>query len=190
MSQQSDVLPALHSSTEVELNDFGVFVFNEKAFPVSLVSSLQGTKLKSPGIEKKEAKVLKQFQHIDKEACWLKADAVRGRDPSRWRRDLAGNVICKKLRGCRGPFCMDFDHVVPLSKGGESVLDNCQVLQTTANRHKGDRLVEPTTDIKKYYKEISDRRVLPLQRHLDIVEFYVYGGSFSRLFLESNLTLR
>ncbi|GJD11203.1 hypothetical protein Gasu2_53420 [Galdieria sulphuraria] len=153
MSQQSDVLPALHS--------------------ISLVSSLQGTKLKSPGIEKKEAKVLKQFQHIDKEACWLKADAVRGRDPSRWRRDLAGNVICKKLRG--GPFCMDFDHVVPLSKGGESVLDNCQVLQTTANRHKGDRLVEPTTDIKKYYKEISDRRVLPLQRHLDIVEFYVYG---------------
>ncbi|GJQ13500.1 hypothetical protein GpartN1_g5291.t1 [Galdieria partita] len=177
MLQQTDTLLALQSSSKEEINDLGVFVFDEKAYPVTLVSSLQGTKLKSTDIEKKE-KVLRQFQHIDKEACWLKAEPVvsecsRGRDPSRWRRDLAGNVVCKKLRG--GPFCMDYDHVVPLSKGGESILDNCQVLQTTANRHKGDRLVESNTDIKKYYKEISDRRVLPLQRHLDIVEFYVYG---------------
>jgi len=181
------------SSNKEEINKLGVFVFEEEAYPVSLVASLQGTKLKVPALERKEAKLLRQFQHTDKEACWLKAEPVRGRDPSRWRRDLAGNVVCKKLRGCKGPFCMDFDHIIPLSKGGESSLENCQViysfsmefstqhstddkvLQTTANRHKGDRLVESSPNMKKFYKEISDKRVLPLQRHLDIVEFYVYG---------------
>jgi hypothetical protein len=64
------------SSNKEEINKLGVFVFEEEAYPVSLVASLQGTKLKVPALERKEAKLLRQFQHTDKEACWLKAEPV------------------------------------------------------------------------------------------------------------------
>eukprot|EP00871_Galdieria_phlegrea_P006091 jgi/Galph1/96/GphlegSOOS_G4822.1 len=149
--------------------------FKKFASLSSNVSTIQKPRTYSTTTQEKQERLTKQFSHSDKEACWLKAEQVRGRDPRRWRRDIGGNIVCKQLRGCKGPFCMDFDHIVALSKGGESTLDNCQVLQTTANRHKGNRLVEQSEGTKKFYRSISDKRILPTQRHLDIVEYYVYG---------------
>lgn len=56
------------------------------------------------------------FPHDVKEACWAKAETVKGRDPARWRRDALGNVVFRKLVGCQGCLCHDFDHIVPYSR--------------------------------------------------------------------------
>ena len=39
-----------------------------------------------------------------------------GRDPERWRRDALGNIVFRKLVGCPGCLCHDYDHIVPYSK--------------------------------------------------------------------------
>ncbi|RZB56190.1 hypothetical protein D0Y65_045413 [Glycine soja] len=71
----------------------------------------------------------RSFPHSVKQKCWEKADKVKGRDPDRWRRDALGNTLFRKLVGCPGCLCHDYDHIIPYSKGGESTLENCQVLQ-------------------------------------------------------------
>lgn len=63
-----------------------------------------------------------------------------GRDPERWRLDAMGNPVCRALRGCMGPLCHEYDHVLPFSKGGKTEINNCQILQTTLNRVKSNRV--------------------------------------------------
>lgn len=58
----------------------------------------------------------RSFPHSVKQQCWGKADKVRGRDPDRWRRDPLGNIVFKKLVGCPGCLCHDYDHILPYSK--------------------------------------------------------------------------
>lgn len=58
----------------------------------------------------------RSFSHGVKAQCWDKAEKVRGRDPDRWRRDYLGNVLFRKLVGCPGCYCHDYDHIVPYSK--------------------------------------------------------------------------
>ena len=58
----------------------------------------------------------RSFPHDVKEACWAKAETVNGRDPARWRRDPLGNIVFRKLVGCQGCLCHDYDHIVPYSK--------------------------------------------------------------------------
>jgi HNH endonuclease len=60
-----------------------------------------------------------------------------GRNPSRWRVDPVGNVVCNKLTTCEGCLCHEYDHIVPFSKGGLTSIENCQILQTRVNRFKG-----------------------------------------------------
>ncbi|GKF90176.1 HNH endonuclease domain-containing protein [Tanacetum coccineum] len=72
--------------------------------------------------------------------CSKKVDTVSGRDPSRWHKDVAGNIICKGLSNCQGCLCYEYDHIHPYSKGGASDLDNCQILQTRVNRRKSDKV--------------------------------------------------
>ncbi|PWZ58955.1 hypothetical protein Zm00014a_010392 [Zea mays] len=71
----------------------------------------------------------RSFSYAVKQQCWEKAERVPGRDPERWRRDALGNIVFRKLVGCPGCLCHDYDHIVPYSKGGKSTLENCQVLQ-------------------------------------------------------------
>ena len=54
--------------------------------------------------------------------CWQKADVVPGRHPERWRKDVAGNVVCRRLTRCEGCLCYEYDHIRPFSKGFSSVL--------------------------------------------------------------------
>lgn len=49
--------------------------------------------------------------------CWQKADVVPGRHPERWRKDVAGNVVCRRLTRCEGCLCYEYDHIRPFSKG-------------------------------------------------------------------------
>lgn len=58
----------------------------------------------------------RSFPHHVKKQCWDKADKIKGRDPERWRRDTLGNTVFRKLVGCPGCLCHDYDHVVPFSK--------------------------------------------------------------------------
>ncbi|KAG5571680.1 hypothetical protein H5410_061446 [Solanum commersonii] len=100
------------------------------------------------------------FDGEAKRMCWAKAETVPGRHPERWRKDFAGNILCKRLFNCQGCLCFEYDHIIPFSKGGESIAENCQILQT---RIDISRLKSYSCDIKFTDKE------------LDVIEMAVYG---------------
>ncbi|EPS70640.1 hypothetical protein M569_04118 [Genlisea aurea] len=112
----------------------------------------------------------RSFPHSVKQQCWEKAEKVKGRDPDRWRRDALGNVVFRKFVGCRGCLCHDYDHILPYSKGGKSTLENCQVLQATANRSKGNQIDVSRSDLikKSAYCRITGR-------DMDLLELTSYG---------------
>lgn len=58
----------------------------------------------------------RSFPYSVKQQCWEKAEKVKGRDPDRWRRDALGNIVFRKLVGCPGCLCHDYDHILPYSK--------------------------------------------------------------------------
>lgn len=57
------------------------------------------------------------FDKKAKNMCWAKAEIVPGRHPERWRKDAAGNIVCKRFCNCNGCLCFEYDHIVPFSKG-------------------------------------------------------------------------
>ncbi|XP_022012137.1 uncharacterized protein LOC110911791 isoform X2 [Helianthus annuus] len=95
------------------------------------------------------------FDHMTKKLCWAKADTVPGRHPDRWRKDAAGNIVCKRFCNCQGCLCFEYDHIVPFSKGGESVVENCQILQTRVNRFKSDKDQLDKTQLRGYSCDIN-----------------------------------
>ncbi|CAH2042263.1 unnamed protein product [Thlaspi arvense] len=58
----------------------------------------------------------RSFPYSVKQQCWNNAEKVKGRDPDRWRRDALGNIVFRKLVGCPGCLCHDYDHIIPYSK--------------------------------------------------------------------------
>lgn len=58
----------------------------------------------------------RSFPYSVKQQCWEKAEKIKGRDPDRWRRDALGNTVFRKLVGCPGCLCHDYDHILPYSK--------------------------------------------------------------------------
>ncbi|TQD79189.1 hypothetical protein C1H46_035230 [Malus baccata] len=113
----------------------------------------------------------RSFPYSVKQQCWDKAEKIKGRDPDRWRRDTLGNTIFRKLVGCPGCLCHDYDHIVPYSKGGQSTLENCQVLQATVNRSKGNRTEFSRAELiqKSSYCWVSGR-------DMDLLELSAYGN--------------
>ncbi|KAL3845943.1 hypothetical protein ACJIZ3_003346 [Penstemon smallii] len=113
----------------------------------------------------------RSFPYSVKQQCWEKAEKIKGRDPERWRRDPLGNTIFRKLVGCPGCLCHDYDHIIPYSKGGQSTLENCQVLQATVNRSKGNRTELSRSDLiqKSAYCRVSGR-------DMDLLELSAYGN--------------
>ncbi|KDP31263.1 hypothetical protein JCGZ_11639 [Jatropha curcas] len=113
----------------------------------------------------------RSFPYSVKQQCWEKAEKVKGRDPDRWRRDPIGNIVFRKLVGCPGCLCHDYDHIVPYSKGGKSTLENCQVLQATVNRSKGNRTELSRAELiqRSSYCRVSGR-------DMDLIELSAYGN--------------
>ncbi|GAB2221082.1 hypothetical protein Droror1_Dr00012249 [Drosera rotundifolia] len=138
--------------------------------PVDLLpTDLEGLEISSkPDIDQYTPR---SFPDYVKKQCWEKAEKVKGRDPSRWRRDPFGNIVFRKLVGCPGCLCHEYDHIVPYSKGGQSTLENCQVLQASVNRAKGCRTDIPKVDLinKSSYCRVSGR-------DLDLIELSAYGN--------------
>lgn len=111
------------------------------------------------------------FTWKEKEDCWEKSPYMFGRHPDRWRLDAFGNPVNKFLKGCMGPHCYEYDHIVPFSKGGESILENCQILNTYLNRAKSNR-----TDISfSEFRGISPKYMVT-EEELDIIEKSVFGN--------------
>jgi hypothetical protein len=109
------------------------------------------------------------FQQDMKKECWNKSTLVAGRDPERWRRDAVGNIICRKLTGCEGCLCHEYDHIVPYSKGGKTEGSNCQILQSRVNRMKGNK--DQNLEEMKLYS--CERKFT--EKELDVIEMALYG---------------
>ncbi|KAK8657708.1 hypothetical protein V6N13_035934 [Hibiscus sabdariffa] len=95
------------------------------------------------------------FDSKAKSKCWANAEVVPGRHPERWRKDAAGNIVCKRFCNCQGCLCFEYDHIVPFSKGGESTAENCQILQTRVNRYKSDKEDVDAARLKGYSCEVQ-----------------------------------
>ncbi|PKA59864.1 hypothetical protein AXF42_Ash015922 [Apostasia shenzhenica] len=133
-------------------------------------SSLQSSPSYQGGREQEENVRPRFFDSKAKIECWQKADVVPGRDPERWRRDIAGNVVCKRFFNCHGCLCFEYDHIVPYSKGGESTADNCQILQTRVNRLKSSKEWLDREKLEGFSCDIKFT-----DQELDIIEMAVYG---------------
>ncbi|GAB2299108.1 hypothetical protein Dimus_033180 [Dionaea muscipula] len=139
--------------------------------PEDLINELDGLKISSSSSSLSDPNNPRSFPHSVKQQCWDKADTIKGRDPNRWRRDPLGNIVFRKLVGCPGCLCHDYDHIVPYSKGGKSILENCQVLQATVNRSKGNRTDISRADLiqRSSYCRVSGR-------DMDLIELSAYGN--------------
>ncbi|XP_075484196.1 photosystem II stability/assembly factor HCF136, chloroplastic-like isoform X2 [Primulina tabacum] len=111
------------------------------------------------------------FDSETKKMCWDKAKVVLGRDPDRWRMDAVGNIVCKGLHTCQGCLCYEYDHIIPFSSGGESVIENCQILQTRVNRLKSNKNGFDQILLKGYSCNIKFSN-----EELDNIEMAVYGS--------------
>ncbi|XP_026381239.1 uncharacterized protein LOC113275878 isoform X1 [Papaver somniferum] len=110
------------------------------------------------------------FDAKAKSLCWAKADVLIGRHPERWRKDAAGNIVCKRFCNCQGCLCFEYDHIIPFSKGGESTVENCQILQTRVNRYKSDNDKLEKSELEGFSCDIKFT-----DKELDVVEMAVYG---------------
>ncbi|EEF47819.1 uncharacterized protein LOC8263386 [Ricinus communis] len=110
------------------------------------------------------------FSNKAKNICWANAETVPGRHPERWRKDAAGNIVCKRLGNCQGCLCFQYDHIIPFSKGGESTAANCQILQTRVNNYKADAEAVDKSQLKGYSCDLKFT-----DKELDIIEMAVYG---------------
>ena len=110
------------------------------------------------------------FTPQQKRLCWERAARIWGRDPDRWRLDGVGNPILNILRGCSGAYCHEYDHIVPFSKGGQTAVSNCQILQTSVNRYKGNQ--------DKDFNQLKAASVeyLLTDKEMDFLEYAVYGN--------------
>ncbi|XP_025629377.1 uncharacterized protein [Arachis hypogaea] len=130
------------------------------------------------------------FDAKTKIKCWNNAEIVPGRHPERWRKDAAGNIVCKRFKDCLGCLCYEYDHIVPFSKGGESTEENCQILQSRVNRFKSNKYQVDADQLKGYSCDVifTGRHVEPFfariskisrsvfyDKELDIIEMAVYG---------------
>ncbi|XP_078430256.1 HNH endonuclease domain-containing protein [Wolffia australiana] len=110
------------------------------------------------------------FDAMAKSQCWEKAEVVSGRHPKRWRKDAAGNIVCKRLWNCHGCLCYEYDHILPFSKGGESTAENCQILQTRVNRSKSDKAWVERAELEGFSCDVKFT-----DKELDVIEMAVYG---------------
>ena len=112
----------------------------------------------------------RMFTKTHNEVCWKQATPIPGRDPERWRLDAVGNPVVFTLRGCHGTVCHEYDHIVPFSKGGKTVVANCQILQTSVNRFKSNKMNLSLEELRR-----SSKPLKLSTRDMDLLEYAIYG---------------
>ena len=96
---------------------------------------------------------------------------VKGRDPERWRYDASGNIVMNHLKGCIGPLCHQYDHIIPYSKGGDTTIRNCQILQSYANNKKGNKILMNQNETRK-----NSIKTNLTDYDMDFLEEAIYGN--------------
>lgn len=79
--------------------------------------------------------------------------------------------MLKNLKGCHGPLCHEYDHIIPFSKGGETSVENCQILQTSINKYKSNK-----TDIEVNILRANSSKINLNEYEMDLIENAVYGN--------------
>ena len=59
---------------------------------------------------------------------------------------------------------------MPHSKGGKTIVSNCQILQTGVNRWKSAKVNVPMAELKK-----SSRQLDLTHEEMDLIEYATYG---------------
>lgn len=75
------------------------------------------------------------------------------------------------MKGCTGPLCHEYDHIIPYSKGGDTIVRNCQVLQSATNRYKSNKVGLADEELKKHSQKIKLS-----QYEMDLIEEAIYGN--------------
>ncbi|EGR28883.1 hypothetical protein IMG5_167370 [Ichthyophthirius multifiliis] len=103
-----------------------------------------------------------------------------GRHPERWRLDAVGNPVIKSLTSCNGPLCYQYDHIVPYSKGGETQIENCQLLQSIVNKHKSNKIDATYSELKNVSPKDDFTNF-----EYDCIEKAIYGTYQSTTYLKT-----
>jgi len=70
---------------------------------------------------------------------WNKAPKVRGKDPSKYRKDSCGNIIYRSSYGKLTDMGWELDHKKSKKNGGSDKVGNLQALQWYSNRTKNGK---------------------------------------------------
>ena len=84
-----------------------------------------------------------------RDTVWDKADKVRGKDPTKYRKDPYGNEMFYGSYGKDSPKGWEIDHIKPASRGGSDATKNLQALNTAINREKGGSLRKRSRHAKR-----------------------------------------
>lgn len=128
-------------------NRLYIVLFNDILYQVSLNKSESEYELEDLAILIKEKiyKENKKFEQIKKQVelyeKFEESPQPERREPipedvkfEVWRRDSGKCVICGSQKN------LEFDHIIPFSKGGSSTARNLQLLCQDCNRHKSDKI--------------------------------------------------
>jgi hypothetical protein len=82
----------------------------------------------------------RQTDERTKLLVWEKGSRIEKFDPAVWRRDACGHAIRFSDHGDTGSeYGWEIDHIRPVERGGQTVLNNLQPLYWVTNRSKGDQ---------------------------------------------------
>ena len=122
-------------------------LFNDNMYEVSLSSSESEYSIEELSflIKEKIYKENKKFEQIKKQVEMYEKFETTQKPERRepipedvkfevWRRDGGKCVICGSQKN------LEFDHIIPFSKGGSSTARNIQLLCQDCNRHKSDKI--------------------------------------------------